>query len=170
MEITALESVRIFGVFKVPPRTHLCWEDVVENSLTWTKLRKSALLCKHKLHKLQPDKQAWLQLGGVLLQDALDMDVFPVNPLTDLQADLAMVWAMGWSGDEMARMLITYEQLKQRGMTPEIMDKLNMPLSGWKALGLTNDHVEAMTQRQVLQVFKMPKPEVKQILEDFEPF
>ena len=77
----------------------------------------------------------WLQRGGVGLEDLKDMVVFPVNPLTDFAVDLAELWKMQCSVDEMLKMGIHYDHLVAKGITPAIMAAFRLPLSSWVDLG-----------------------------------
>ena len=48
---------------------------------------------------------------SITLADLLDMTCFPVNPFEHLHADLAEVWSMRWSADELNQLHVTFEQL-----------------------------------------------------------
>ena len=115
---------------------------------------------------MQPDKQEWLQRGGVCIEDLKDMSVFPVNPLTDFAVDLAELWNMQLSVEEMIKMGITYEQLVYRGITPGIMAAFRFPLSVWVGLGFVYDHAACMQEAETQMIFALGRDVLMQILKD----
>ena len=119
------------------------------------------------LQQLQPDKQEWLQRGGVNMQDLKDMLVFPVNPLIDFGAHLGELWNMQCTVDEMLKMQITYTQLVQKGITPAIMAAFRLPLSAWVQLGFQQQHAACMHADEIKLIFGLDQPELVRILNDF---
>ena len=109
MKLTAYQSITLFGLARQPVLT-LSWADIKTENFTWRELRALDLPAED-LKKMQPDKNEWLQRGGVGLEDLKDMVVFPVNPLTDFAVDLAELWKMQCSVDEMLKMGIHYDHL-----------------------------------------------------------
>ena len=167
MEISPLQSIRIFGFWQSQPRQFIKWKDILEHNLTWKHLRNAIGLQASDLKALQPDKDEWIRRGGVTLFDLPDMKVFPVNPFTDLKADLAEVWAMRWSADTMAEIGITYEQMLSRGLSADIMARLQMPLSSWQALQMKTEHLEKLSDGDVQRIFHLPRAEVLLIFEEY---
>ena len=78
VRVTSLQSVRLFGIFRQPIMV-LSWHDVKQHNFTWRNLRALGLEAQ-ELKQLQPDKNEWLQRGGIQVADLIDMIVFPVNP------------------------------------------------------------------------------------------
>ena len=134
------QSIRIFGWWD-QPRTIVVWDDLKHNNLSWRRLRVEYGFSAHALHTIQPQVREWVARGQLTLHDVLDMSIFPVNPFTDLGADLGEVWSMKWSAEELASMGVTYEQMLVRGITPEIMRCFSFPLSSWMRLGFARRHV-----------------------------
>ena len=112
MELTPSQSVKIFGWW-AQPRLTLAWEDIKTNNLSWRHLRELGLQ-PHQLQRVQPDKMQWIQRGGLHPRDILDMTVFPVNPLTDFRVDLAELWNLQCSPEQLLEMNVTFEQLLER--------------------------------------------------------
>lgn len=164
MQLSPEQSIQIFGYWD-QPREFLSWEDVKTKSLSWRDLRVRLKCSAKDLHKLQPDKEEWLKRGQLTLADAWDLSVFPVNPFTDLRADLAEVWQMQWSADALLAMGVTYEQLRQQGMSEDIMSQFGFPLSAWQKLQLRADHV---TPRMASH-FGLSVGEVQKILHEHQP-
>jgi len=165
IKITALQSVRLFGWFVQPVLT-LSWVDVKQRAFTWRQLR-SLGMPDADLQRLQPDKQEWLQRGGIQVADLLDMTIFPVNPLTDFGVDLAELWALKCSATQMASMGITFDQLLAKGITPQIMSAFAMPLSDWTELHFAVQHAEDMRNDDCQRVFALSKTELVRILRSF---
>ena len=92
IQIDAYQSIQLFG-YKRQPILTISWNDVKRENFTWRYLRSLSFQAED-LRRLQPDKQEWLQRGGVNMQDLKDMIVFPVNPLIDFGADLGELWNM----------------------------------------------------------------------------
>ena len=140
IEIEPWQAISIFGWFD-QPRRYLSWEDVKNKNLSWRLLRCEYKFLPEKLYELQPDKAEWIKRGQLCLADVADMAVFPINPISDLGADVAEVWNMKWSPEAMSGMGITFEQLHENGMSAQVMLHFGYPLSGWQRLGLRSEHV-----------------------------
>lgn len=164
MQLSPEQSIQIFGYWD-QPREFLSWDDVKSKSLSWKELRLTHKCTPRDLHRLQPEKEEWLKRGQLTLHDAWDLSVFPVNPFTDLRADLAEVWQMQWSADALVAMGVTYDQLQQQGMSEDIMHQFRFPLSSWQKLQLRSEHV---TPRMASN-FGLSTGEVQKILEEHQP-
>jgi hypothetical protein len=161
MKLTPNQSIRIFGWWD-QPREHLSWEDVKSKVLSWRVLRVEHGLSADELQRLQPDKQEWIKRGQLTLTDVGDMRGFPVHPFRDLCADLGEVWSMKWPPETLITMGVTFQELRERGMTDAIMCHFGFPLSAWQRLGLRAEHVtEGMST-----VFGLSCAEVRSILKD----
>ena len=156
MRVTAQQSVQIFGWWD-QPRTIVVWDDLKHNNLSWRKLRTEYGFSARDLHTIQPQVREWVARGQLTLHEVCDMSIFPVNPFTDLGADLGEVWSMKWSAEELASMGVTYDQMLVRGITPEIMRCFSFPLSSWMRLGFERRHV---LSADVASVFGMGVDEV----------
>jgi hypothetical protein len=165
MELDPHQSVRIFGWW-AQPRLTLAWEDIKQKNLSWRHLRDLGLK-PEELMLVQPDKMQWIQRGGLQLHDILDMTVFPVNPLTDYRADLAELWNLQCTPEQLREMGVTYRQLVERGLNPQIMFYFNFSLSQWMKLGMAEHDIEALKDRECEAIFGMPKTEVAAIVADF---
>ena len=164
IEVSPLQSIKIFGLWDQPRRIVL-WEDIRGHS--WRALRFDFGFTPEQLQRLQPDKKEWIARGSLTLHDVADMSLFPINPFTDLKADLAEVWSMQWSPEALAAMGVTYDQLAHAGMTPVVMAHFGFPLSAWVQLGLAPRHVASEQHARV--VFGLSLADVRAILRDHAP-
>ena len=165
MELTPSQSVKIFGWW-AQPRLTLAWEDIKTNNLSWRHLRELGLQ-PHQLQRVQPDKMQWIQRGGLHPRDILDMTVFPVNPLTDFRVDLAELWNLQCSPEQLLEMNVTFEQLLERGLNAQIMFYFNFSLSQWAKLGLAAGDVQAFSAAECEAIFGMSPDEVSGIIADY---
>ena len=165
MELTPVQSVKIFGWW-AQPRLTLAWEDIKTNNLSWRQLRDLGLH-PHQLQRVQPDKMQWIQRGGLQLRDILDMTVFPVNPITDFRVDLAELWNLQCTPEQLLEMHVTFEQLLERGLNAHIMFYFNFSLSQWVKLGLTAEDVKAFSAAECDAIFGMTPDEVSGIIADY---
>tara|TARA_B100000787_G_scaffold166853_1_gene152686 strand:+ start:926 stop:1321 length:396 start_codon:yes stop_codon:yes gene_type:complete len=118
-----------------------------------------------ELHTLQPDKSEWVKRGALTLHDMLDMTVFPLNPISDMHADLAELWSMQWTVEELVRMDVTFSQIKMCGLNHHIMMHFGFPLSAWSKLGFDGPAALAMQNDELLLLFGIDQAEVVSILE-----
>lgn len=165
MKIDSYQSVMIYGWW-AQPRFTLAWEDVKQRGISWRQLRDLGFEAE-ELRQMQPDKMEWIQRGGLQLQDIVDMMVFPVNPLIDFRADLAELWNIKCTPEQLCRMGVTYEQLLSRGLNPNIMFYFDFTLSEWARLGMRLEDVDAMTPEECRAVFSIDESEVRKIFSDF---
>lgn len=164
--ISARQSISIFGLWD-QPRQVLEWQDVTARNLTWRTLRESMELTAEQLRKMQPDPIEWVHRASITLQDLPDMVCFPVNPFVHLHADLAEVWSMHWSADTLKQLAVTFDQLRAKGMTVQVMQHFSFTLGQWMNLGLQQEHVRAMDVDGVSRVFDMPKDEVIEVIGNY---
>lgn len=165
--VSAVQSIRLFGWIRQPILV-LSWQDVKSQHFTWRGLRALGF-DPETLVRLQPDKQEWLQRGGIQVTDLLDMTVFPVNPLVDFGVDLAELWQMRCGTSTMVSMGITFDQLIAKGITPQIMAAFGMPLSDWTELRFSPRHAELMSSEDCKLVFGIEKAEFIRMLHTIQP-
>ena len=151
VHLNALQSVKLFGMWRQPILV-LSWTDVKSNNFTWRHLRSLGIDAQ-SLKSLQPDKNEWIQRGGIQVSDLTDMLVFPVNPLTDFGVDLGELWNMCCSTATLSAMGITFDQLIAKGITPQIMAAFALPLSDWTELGFGSQHAKLMHNHECKLVF-----------------
>ena len=163
IQLDAIQSIGVFGLWD-QPRTIMTWNDVVEKNLSWRYMRHKLGLTAAQLKTIQPDKSEWIQRINLTLHDLPDMCVFPINPFEDLGADLAEVWSMRWSISALVRMGVTYEQMKQRGLSPQMMSYFQIPLTGWIDLKFDVSNVEALTCAEVQAIFGVEKEELVSVM------
>jgi len=157
------QSVVVFGMWD-QPRQVLEWQDVTARNLTWRTLREVMLLEPERLKQLQPDPIEWVHRASITLQDLPDMTCFPVNPFVHLHADLAEVWSMRWPAETLKNLDVTYEQLRAKGMNPQVMQHFCFTLGQWMTLGLRHEHVLSMDEDCVRRCFDMSKDEVLEVI------
>lgn len=166
--LTGAQSVSLFGWFRQPILT-LCWDDVKQNNFTWRQMRALGIT-PQQLHAVQPDKQEWIQRGGLQLGDMSDMTIFPVNPLTDFGADLAELWNMGCSSQQLRKMGVTFDHLITKGLSAQIMHAFALPLSAWTDVGFRHTHAIKMSEAEAQLVFGLSKDELVKIMQNFEGY
>lgn len=167
VRITPYQSTCLFGWWKQPILT-LSWHDIKTNNFTWRQLR-ALDLTPEQLKNTQSCVTEWIQRGGIQITDIPDMTVFPVNPLTDFGVDLSELWSLKCECGEMKRMGITYDQLIERGITPQIMHAFNMPLSSWVDLGFNEKHAGYFSDAEARHVFAVQQNELQSIIRTFSP-
>jgi len=158
MELTATRSIAFFGWWD-QPRTVLAWDDVKARCLSWRKLRDQYHFSAAELQGLQPCKVEWINRGALTLHDLHEMAAFPINPITDMHANLAEVWAMHWTPEQMVAMGMTFAQMKGCGLNCKIMTHFGFSLSAWTQLGLSAEHVLAMSEDEARVIFGLPAAE-----------
>jgi hypothetical protein len=94
------------------------------------------------------------------------MTMFPVNPLSDMRADIGELCVMQWRAGTLGAMGVTYAQMANAGMTPRIMTFFRFPLSDWVVLGLGPAHIEHWTEPEALGAFGVGLDELRAILRD----
>jgi len=113
MELTACESICFFGMWD-QSRTMFAWDDVKSLCCSWKTLRNDFHFSRENLQRMQPDKCEWIKRGALTLHDLVDMSIFLINPISDLHADLAEIWLMHWTADEIKMMCIIRAVAAQR--------------------------------------------------------
>jgi len=161
MELTARESIVFFGWWD-QPRTILAWDDVKSRCCSWKSLRQQ--FSRENLQRMQPDKGEWIKRGALTLHDLVDMSIFPINPISDLHADLAEVWSMHWTADEMKMMGMSYAQMRRSGLNFQIMQHFGFSLQAWASLQLDARDVDPMSDAECISLFGLAPQEVKDIL------
>lgn len=164
MHITPRASIQIFGWFD-QPHSVLMWSDVKVLNLTWRRLREEFEFTPQQLYSLQADKQEWILRGSLRTSDLPEMSIFPINPLSDLRVDIGELCVQQWDHETLTSMGVTYEQMKEYGMTPAIMSFYRFPLSGWVALGLKAAHVRDWSDRESIDTFGFGVPELCRIVD-----
>jgi hypothetical protein len=165
LPVSAKQSVKLFG-WGAQPILTLSWNDVKQHHFTCRQLRALGLEAK-QLQRLQPDKHEWLQRGGIQVLDLLDMTVFQENPLTDFGVDLAELWQLRCSGQQLASMGVTFDHLLAKGISPEIMAAFCMPLSEWSEVHFSERHALNMSDSNCQLVFGLAQQELLRILRSF---
>ena len=140
VHLSALQSLKLFGIWGQPILV-LSWKDVKSHNFTCRHLRSLGIDAQ-SLKSLQPDKNEWIQRGGIQVSDLTDMLVFPVNPLTDFGVDLAELWQMCCNTATLIAMGITFDQLIAKGISPQIMAAFALLLSDWTELGFGLTHTQ----------------------------
>ncbi|MBC49775.1 MAG: hypothetical protein CMF24_08655 [Ilumatobacter sp.] len=166
MEVTPVQSVAVFGWW-AQPRSVVAWEDIKKLNVSWRCLRDKYGFSSEQLSKVQPDKQEWVKRGALTLHDMPDMLVFPVNPFVDLGADIAEVWSMQWPVELLAQMDVTFEHMRARGLSAQLMRHFAIPLSGWQKLKLKIGDLEEWSDDYVEAVFSLERHELCDILNSY---
>lgn len=163
IQVSAQQSVQIFGWWD-QPRHVVVWDDLKKLTKSWHQLRNEFKFTADQLHKIQPDKKEWIQRGALTLHDLPEMTLFPINPFTDLGADIAEVWSMHWSVDLLACMGVSFLNMRQRGLSAQLMHHFQIPLSGWLKLRLNEKDIQNMTDDEIDFVFQIDRHEIVDII------
>lgn len=167
LSLTPRQSIKIFGWFNQPSLT-IAWSDVKEKTLTWNGLRKLGFSAV-ELKRLQPEKMAWIQRGGVRLIDMPDLLVFPVNPFRDFRADVAEVWECKFSAQQLLEMGVNYTDFVQAGLSPLIMQHFQFSLRDWLDFGFSQNDVHKLTDDEIVAVFHVQRKDLVSISTNFTP-
>ena len=139
-------------------KTTLTWRDIEDSDVIDFDLLLRLGVPTKELHKLQPDIQKWVLHCGARACHAKDLIPWAAHPIRDLHGDLADVMALQATSKQLRAMGVTYNDLRDSGMTPETMRLLGLPLQGWMDLGLTIHDIRAhFTDAQLGRVFCMTR-------------
>jgi hypothetical protein len=166
VRVNARQSIAIFGLWD-QPRHVVEWQDVTSRNLTWRTLRDVMGFEAEQLQKMQPDPVEWVHRASITLADLPDMTSFPVNPFEHLHADLAEVWSMRWSADELKQLDVTFDQLQRKGMNPQVMMHFGFTLGQWMSLGMQTRHAEAMDEDCIARCFDMTKGDILDVVGNY---
>ena len=111
----------------------------------------------NKLRDLQPDISKWVSTAKCKPHHAILLIPWKANPFTDLHGDLADVISLRANSKQLQAMNVTYEQLRDNGMTAETMRLMSLSLQGWIDLGFGLRHMEELTDLQLSRVFNMTR-------------
>ena len=162
--MSAQQSVKIFGWWD-QPRHVVVWDDLKKLTKSWRQLRRDFGFSPEDLKQIQPDKKEWIQRGALTLHDLLEMTIFPINPFKDLGADIAEVWSMHWSVEDLARMGVSFQDMQKRGLSAQIMQHFQIPLSGWLKLKINANDVKQMNDDEIDYVFQLDRDELLHIID-----
>jgi len=162
MKINPEQSIKLFGWWD-QPRSYVNWNDIKSKQLSWKTLRLEFGFTAEELYTLQRDKEEWIKRGQLTLYDVSDMRMFPIHPFKDMRADIGEIWNMKWSPDLLYEMGVTYEEMRDEGLSVEIMKHFGFPLSCWQKLGLKASHVTA----EMSLIFGLDMKELCVILQEY---
>jgi hypothetical protein len=162
--LTPGQAVTIHGWMR--PRTHLTWTDVLANAdLTMEYLHGHTRIPKELLHRMQPDIKAWLQAGRITPSDAPSFaHLWAAHPVKDLRSDLGDIIGFGWDAKTMRQTGMTYSDLREVGMTHEMMGLFKYTLYEWSTLGFSRADAEAVEAATLARLFCLTKPDVLRCL------
>ena len=154
------QAVTIHGW--MAPKETLTWNDVIGNErLTVKFLTGTAKVSKELLHKVQPDLMAWLKAGRVTLPETHELlGVWTAHPIKDLKADFADIVALKWGAQTMRMAGVTYQDLRESGMTNDTMGLFALTLYDWSTLGFSRSDAEAIPAAHLCRTFGMQKADV----------
>ena len=163
--LTPGQSVTIHGWMR--PKTTLSWTDVLANErLTMQYLHSSTKIPKELLHRMQPDIQSWVQANRANLSDAASfIHVWDAHPIKDLKADLGDIIDFQWDAKTMRQAGMGYSDLKEVGMTHEMMAVFKYTLYEWSTLGFSRTDAEAVDSPTLARLFCLTKADVLRCLQ-----
>ena len=162
--LTPGQAVTIHGWMR--PRLHLTWTDVLANGeLTMEYLHTHTKIPKELLHRMQPDIKAWLQASRVHPADAPSFaHVWAAHPVKDLRSDLGDIIGFGWDAKTMRQTGMTYSDLREAGMTHEMMGVFKYTLYEWSTLGFSRADAEEVEAATLARLFCLTKHDVLRCL------
>lgn len=159
IELTPGQAVWVFGWVKA--RKVLTWGDVLANErLTFEYLHKECNLPAQQLYLLQPEREAWIKMDKVKLDDINFLLTWSTHPIRDMKADLADIAKMNWPADVLKKLGVTYEDLCEIGMTHQTMSLFKLSLHGWSSIGFRRAHASEIPTTDLYRLFRMPWQDV----------
>lgn len=134
----------------------LSWKDIEDKHIQFDQLLTLGVQVQD-LMVIQPNVEKWVSHAGCKPAHALHLLPLKANPFTDLHGDLADVICLKANSKQLKDMGVTYDQLVQNGMTPEIMRIMGLSLQSWIDLGFGSHHMQYLTDSQLSKVFNMTR-------------
>jgi hypothetical protein len=158
IELSAPQSVAVYGWTAFKP--YLTWDLVRDDPRMTFRFLMECGLSAPTLHKLQPSAEAWVNANKVDCKDCVNMTMWPLLPTKHLCMDLADIIAEKWTVDQLVRMGVDFQQLLALGLHPQIMNKLRIPLSDWKRLGMRYEDVQSWQDAEIHLAFGLQRGEM----------
>ena len=134
----------------------LSWKDIEDNHIQFDHLLGLGVRAQD-LVTIQPNVEKWVSHAGCKAIHALHLLPLKANPFTDLHGDLADVICLKANSKQLKDMGVSYDQLVQNGLTPDIMRIMGLSLQSWIDLGFTAQHMQTLTDCQLSKVFNMTR-------------
>ena len=162
--LTPGQSVTIHGWMR--PKPSLSWMDVLANEgLTMEYLHCHTKIPKELLHRMQPDIQAWVKAKRAKLSEAPSfIHIWAAHPVKDLKADLGDIVDFQWDAKTMRQAGMGYGDLKEVGMTYEMMGVFKYTLYEWSTLGFSRADAEGVDAPTLTRLFCLTKQDVLRCL------
>ena len=156
IELTPQQSVGIHGWLN--PKRALCWHDVANNpSITIERLLERGITVK-QMRSMQPDIYEWMNVKGASFEHVPALAEFPLHPIQHLQGDMSTLAQMKYPPKVLLTLGLDFEKLQElHQMDPRWMKMLGLHPNEWMDLGMTTDHVNEMTEGEVLALFGISK-------------
>lgn len=139
-------------------KTTLTWKDVEDREDIYLDMLLEWGVLPQDLKRMQPRVREWVLHGGAVPRHAKEMLAWPAHPLGDLQGELSDVIMLKATSKQLKSMGVSYQDLKEVGMTPETMRLMGLTFQGWIDLGLTlEDVTRDFTDAQLGRVFNLTR-------------
>lgn len=160
IRLSPAQSTRVHG-WGDRLKTTLTWRDIEDREDIDFDLLLGADVDPKELKRMNPEVRLWVQHAGCGAQHAKDMLAWPAHPLLDLGGDLSDIIALRATGKQLKTMGVTYQQLRDVGLTPETMRLMNVNFQGWIDMGMNlEDTTNHFTDAQLGRVFLLTRTAV----------
>ena len=145
------QTIRVYGL--LPVSSVLDWDTVRRLSLQFKWLHDKLKLTSRQLHNLQPDVDAWVAAGLVDIGDCAHMTAWPLNPLVHLKTPVDKLISHG--ADSLRKYGVTFAQMRQAGLSYDMMQLFHFSLLEWQTLGFALVHAQHLSDTQARLLFGM---------------
>lgn len=159
--LSAQQNIIIHGIWSM--KRTLDWETVKERGLTVSFLSKKACLTEDDFFILQSDASQWVQNNLCCIQDCKALSRLPLNPVSGLKVTVDKLF--GFSCSDLLLFGVKYDEMKDAGMTPVMMNLFHFSLSEWMDLGFSVLHLQTLTSVETNSLFGMDKQETIQFMD-----
>jgi hypothetical protein len=142
----------------------LTWKDVVKEKKITFRACLEQKISVQKLYNMQPDLEEWIKNKKVTLEDCKDMEPWRPNPFYHFNCHIGDLVLQ--KQHLTARVLLNggvkFDILWERyGLRPEIMTLLKYSPEDWIRLGITQEYMEQINEKQWIEIFqKLKRKEV----------
>ena len=167
ISLTPTQTIAFFGCNLRTAKSTLTWGDVVAHpTLTLRKCVDNDVPV-HRLHKMQPCLQRWVDLGKVTLQDYDLLSQWRCEPFTELQASIGdlVLLRSKFAPLQLANAGVTYTNLRDKyGLTTDLMRLLRYSTEEWCRLGFELEHLNTFTDEEIKRIFQQDREAVRKAL------
>lgn len=169
IRLTNKQQAALFEYFMTKSKTTLTWKDIVRSEKITFRKCVDAQIEIQKLYNMQPDIEEWTKYNKVCLEDCKDMELWQPNPFYHFKCHIGdlVLKKEHLSCKVLINGGVTFDMLCHRhGLTPEIMVILKYSPEEWLRLGLSEDYLDTINDKQWKDIFQnLQRNEVKQAIQ-----